>query len=299
MAENDYAIAVVSEPYWVPDDNPQWAANDRKTVAITWRETENPLPSTPVGQGDDFVVVKWEDILIIDTYLPASLDMARVEQSLDEVKGLIRRFQAGPVLLMGDFNAKVDLWGSATTNVRGRCLCEWASAVDLCCLNTRGESTCVRAQGESIVDITFASPTAAARVNSWRVAPHETCSDHLYIEVVLEDTASQIKKRGLPRPQRWAAKKVDEDLLRASIIVGTWAGVSLPNEWDLKVEAFQLQTVLIRACDAAMLRAIPHPRKAMPWWSDDLVQLRTEVTATRCRLKRFRRRVNSDPCEAP
>ncbi|XP_018368223.1 PREDICTED: uncharacterized protein LOC108764459 [Trachymyrmex cornetzi] len=265
MAENDYTMAIVSKPYWVPDNNTNWTANDRRTVAITWRRVENPLPSMPLEKGDNFVAVRWGDMVLIGVYLSPSLDVAQFGQTLEEIERCVGRFQTGIVLVAGDFNAKTDLWGSAGTDTKGRCLRNWASATGMCCLNTGGVSTCVRVQGESIVNVSFANPAAAAR-DVWRVAPYES-SDHRYIEIVVGDTVAQIRRRGLPRPQRWTTKKMDEDLLCASVTAGSWVRPGPVEDWDLELEAAQLQALMIWACVASMSRAVPCPRRAMPWWT--------------------------------
>lgn len=52
----------------------------------------------------------------------------------------------------GDFNAKSTSWDSPKTDTKRRAMENWAASIDLCFLNTGDSSTCVRWQGESIVD---------------------------------------------------------------------------------------------------------------------------------------------------
>lgn len=296
MAEGDYSIAIISEPYWIPTDNTQWASNDAKTVAMTWRMDENPLPSIPVDKGDTYVAVRWGDIVIVGSYLSPKLDLPQFEQAIGEIERCIRRFQNGPVIFAGDLNAKADMWGS-TTNPKGIFLRDWALEVGLCCLNSGQASTCVRPQGESIVDVTFANPRAAARVSEWRVTEDETCSDHQYISIALNVSEAQKRRKNRPRPQRWSIRTMDEDTLCACVTVGTWKNQGPLESRDLEAEATRLQGIMIRACDSSMKRTAPRPRKAMPWWSTELAQLRADVTAARRRLKRLRRRAAPDPDE--
>lgn len=90
-----------------------------------------------------------------------------------------------PVLVAGDFNAKSALWGSLRPDRRSEVFTEWAAELGLCIMNTGTRSTCVRPQGESIVDLTWADPSAACLIRDWRVVTDtESLSDHRYIEMV-------------------------------------------------------------------------------------------------------------------
>ena len=66
-------------------------------------------------------------------------------------------------------------------------------ALDLQLLNEGNESTCVRWHGESIVDLTWASLSAARKVRSWRVAVEkESLSDHRYIMIRLSTSNNRV-----------------------------------------------------------------------------------------------------------
>jgi len=84
----------------------------------------------------------------------------------------IRRCLSHPVLVAGDFNAWAVAWGCRQTKLRGEILLNWAAELDLLILN-RG-STCVRARGESVVDLTLATPLAARLVSSWGILYQDT-----------------------------------------------------------------------------------------------------------------------------
>lgn len=132
------------------------------------------------------MVVRWDRIAVFGIYLTPRLSSAEYSRRLDEMEGCARRHSllSGPLLAAGDFNAKSPLWGSPRQDGKGRALQEWAAGLGLCILNTCTTSTCVRAQGESIVDLTWVSPQACRMVWGWRVAAEaETLSDHRYVEM--------------------------------------------------------------------------------------------------------------------
>lgn len=214
--------------------------------------------------------------------------MKEVEDSIVELERCINYWNDRPILLGGDFNAKATMWRSPNTNARGIFVSNWASSIGLSCLNTDNRSTCVRRNGESIVDLTFANQKASARIIEWRVSLLESASDHRYIEIEMGKTSSQRLKERLPKPKRWSIKKLDEDIFRASLLAGSWINNFFQNN-NPEENALHLQDIVTHACDTAMPRVIPRTYKAMPWWSEELELLRRESTKARRRIKRNRR----------
>lgn len=178
MMEGDFSIAVVSEPYVVPREHSHWVSNDNKTIAITWRQKINAIPCTLLMKGRHFVLIRWGDIVVVGTYMSPNMEVSIVEKAPEEMENWILQIWEKPIFVMGDFNAKSNLWQAKTTDQRGIMVTEWASRVGLCCLNRGGKSTFIGNFGESIIDLTFANPTAAHRVTSWIVSNRESKSDH-------------------------------------------------------------------------------------------------------------------------
>jgi len=182
----------------VPPANSQWAAaRTGSRVEVTWRRTENPLSCTFLEAGGGYVAVRWSDTVVVGVYLSPNMSHAEFENRLGQIERCVRKYAPAPTLVAGDFNAWSKAWGSRLTNRRGVALETWAASLCLCCLNTGTASICIRPQGgESIVDLTWATPRAAARVTGWRVVTEaHTQSDHRYIEVVLRETPAQVLGR--------------------------------------------------------------------------------------------------------
>jgi len=59
-----------------------------------------------VTSGETYVVVKWGITCVAGVYAPPSLGVARFEAALSDIEGEIKGYLPGPVLVMGDFNAK-------------------------------------------------------------------------------------------------------------------------------------------------------------------------------------------------
>jgi len=174
----------------------------------------------------------------------------------------------------------------------------WAASLRLQCLNVGATSTCDRPQeGESIVDLTWATPEAAARVRGWRVLTNTyTQSDHRYIRVVLTETPAQVLGRRHPRPRRWVLGNFAEDPFEESMLAGTWPAATEEEGAEGVDEcARRLRDLVQRSCDAAMPRANSRPRRAAHWWSDEIRSLRQTAHEKRRALKRARRRRGNVP----
>ncbi|XP_071653256.1 uncharacterized protein [Temnothorax longispinosus] len=222
MAERGCGLGVAAEPYWVPPDHSLWAGSRCGLVAITWRQTDEPVACSRVGAGDGFVIVKWGRVHVVEVYISPNVNVATFEGTLANLKAsLTRILPAQQVLVAGDFNAKSALWGSPVTDAQGGILENWAAGLGLIVLNRGTVQTCVRHRGGSIVDLTWASPAIARRVEGWRVAEEiETLSDHLFVEMSLPVTLREVRARRIEaenRFPRWAHRKIDGDMLRASV----------------------------------------------------------------------------------
>jgi len=300
-AERDVNIMVVSEPYRVPPDNPLWAASRtgfEVEVAIAWRRSKDPFPCRFLEAGGEYVAVRWSDVVVVGVYLAPSLDRATYEERLGKIGDCVSKYAPSPILVAGDFNAWSRTWGSRSTNERGAVLERWAASLRLHLLNAGATSTCVRPQGgESIVDLTWATPGAAARTRGWRVVTdYHLESDHRAIEVVLTATPAQVLGRRHPRPRQWALRKFAEDPFNEAMLAGSWPAEDY-GEGDVGACAVRLRDLVSRACDAAMSRVNPCPRRAAYWWSDEIATLHRDAQSKRRALKRVRRRRGSDPAD--
>ncbi|XP_032683105.1 uncharacterized protein LOC116849732 [Odontomachus brunneus] len=216
LAERRAGLGVAAEPYRIPADDSRWFGVSGSSVAIYWR---------------------W--------------NRADYETHLDRVSGVVRRCAPHPLVVAGDFNAKSRAWGSPATNVRGRLTEFWTASTGLCLLNEGSMSTCVRPQGESIIDLTWVNGPAARAVGVWKLAEvTDTGSDHLYIEVVLSAVPPEVLRRRRDRERgrssRWDLRKMDAGALRASIVATEWSpggGFSslLREQAEVKEEAEELR----------------------------------------------------------
>lgn len=234
---------------------------------------------------------------MVGCYIPPSVSPGQFEDILDEISIIVQRRLPEPLIVAGDFNAKNRLWSSRLTDRRGRVLEDWAAVLGLVLINQGSSSTLVRPQGESIIDLTWASPSAADRIDNWRVMSQETLSDHLYIRMRVDVTRRGVLNSrpaggGDPPPKRWALRQLDTDRLMAAVLSETWPGAETPLEVEGQVE--WLGAMMARACDFAMPRVRPRPRRAAYWWTEEIAELRRTSVNARRRFTRERRRGPSE-----
>lgn len=113
---------------------------------------------------------------------PPRLNIREFNSILDELAALLVQ-PTNKIIVAGDFNAKASLWNARLTDKRGLLLSRWAAERDLRILNVGAAPTCIRTQGSSVIDLTWASSDLLQLVGGWRVKEDlESLSDHLYIE---------------------------------------------------------------------------------------------------------------------
>ncbi|XP_075990128.1 uncharacterized protein LOC142985767 [Anticarsia gemmatalis] len=180
LAQWQVHVAVACEPYFVPPHS-NWAGDLDGSVAVVVRMDAGP-PLIVVERGPGYVVVSWREYTIVGVYFSPNRSLAELETFLDSVRAAVSRRSPGSILVLGDFNAKSRAWGCPVTDGRGEAVQVWGLLSGLSLLNLGTVHTCVRHNGGSIVDLSFATPAVARRVVGWRVEEEvETLSDHLYI----------------------------------------------------------------------------------------------------------------------
>ncbi|XP_076298586.1 uncharacterized protein LOC143217828 [Lasioglossum baleicum] len=134
LAERQVGLAVVTEPYSVPDSSP-WVGDDGGSVAIWARKGREFPPGSVVERGRGVLLYKWGRLLVAGCYISPNCDLAEFEGFLDRLKVMITSHLAGPMLVLGDFNAKSTGWGNPKTTARGEALEVWAGGMELRLVN--------------------------------------------------------------------------------------------------------------------------------------------------------------------
>lgn len=189
------------------------------------------------------------------------------------------------LIITGDFNAHLRVWGSSDICSRGNLVLEFMGALNLITRNDGKTPTWVRGQLQSFLDSTRVSTHMICRMNHWEVLEAKTLSDHLYIHF----TINQISKepcRTENHSNRWSWRKLDLDKLQMF-----FDQVSALPANSLSV----LASVLKEACDKCMPKGNYRINKKLAyWWNNEIWALRKQCLNARRSLKR---RFKRDPAD--
>lgn len=154
-------------------------------------------------------------------------------------------------------------------NIRGTLLNELTASLDLRLLNVGDVPTCVRRQGESVVDTSWSTAGFRSRVMFWCVLDlEETLSDHCYISF-------QVRRRRMQEDStynfligpHWRRHDFNMELYQET---ATWLFNGLGNDvipTSVDVMADTLRQKLTAACDVAGRRGRKRTSRGVPWWS--------------------------------
>jgi hypothetical protein len=262
-------MAIVAEPYFVPSTS-KWVGATDDSAAILVAATRTSPSFTIKERGPGYVAVQWGRMVVVSTYFSPNRRRMEFLAHLTALEGVVRRAAPHPVIVAGDLNAKSRLWGCPRTDVRGRDVESWVLSLGLHVMNRGTTPTCVRWQGTSIVDVTFATTSLANRIGDWRVEEEvETQSDHQYIRFGVSTaspgTPIQMGTTVSAFP-RWALTKLHPELAEEAALVRSWSSMPSHLTGDVNGMAENFAEDLQVVCRAAMPRAHACPQKRQVYW---------------------------------
>ncbi|XP_025262754.1 uncharacterized protein LOC112637374, partial [Camponotus floridanus] len=300
VLESEIKLSIISEPPINVMSSNCWFPSLDKLAAIYWNLDSPKLTGDMcrlVRSGVGFVAIKCNKFYVLSCYISPNVTTMVFEDILESINCCMNALP-GPFIIGGDFNAHSVLWGSSHTNRRGALLERWAASGDLRLINKDGAFTCIRPQGSSVVDLTWASSGIFERISNWRVREDlESLSDHLYVNFEVLD---KNKSYELPTNKRWNFKKMDvesfvnslEFLATTQVSEETLRSPELYSKWITKImkDSCNISTPIV---------SIRKNRRLSFWWSDEIANLRANSVKARRHLVRSRRnRILIDEAES-
>ena len=209
----------------------------------------------------------------------------------------------GKVLVSGDFNARIGRghncaegpqrlppFGEATVNAEGKAVTQMLSQCDLYCLANRHgpntEYTCIRAQGESVVDYWFGGPALLKCSRSVTHHPVDDDTDHVLLCL---DVPTKLVRR-LPQPKatiRWRIENLKVDSIAQDYSDRVAAGATAmlaqidnmtttATQQDVDRIAGEVTQVMVGAANATIGRKISKGSKTAPWWCKEYNDARVQ-----------------------
>ena len=231
------------------------------------------------------VFTKKDSFYVINVYCQCSHP---IEQFLSKVENIMLRLNGKKIIITMDSNAKSEVWFSETTDERGKIVEEFLAANGMYCINKPNNPyTFSTINGESNIDVTFVSGSMLSKIYDWKVTTTCPVSDHNLIQFDIEFE--------VPEQEKWY-KQNTYNLRKADWICFEKLSIEKFNENLIDLikenephESVDLLNETLRGiCDGS----IPIRRTkngAVPWWSDQLLLLRTEANLRKGELARVRR----------
>lgn len=289
ILELNIDLCAIMEPSWIGNSQEWFSSNDGNALIFAKTNLKSRITSRR-----SIVAVTCQGFTLISAYVSPNLTLPLFISFLEEIKSLIIQVRS-PIILCGDFNAHSSFWGSTRDNRRGTLLLDYMAEFDLRLVNSGSAFTCSRAQGNSIIDLTWASAGLMSSIEDWRVNESlASLSDHLYISFsVHSGISSSVTNRG--KSIRWNIKKmVEEDFITSM-------------EWSMCTHSERLYRggstdyanwIVQVTCDALDFftpRISNNVKKSRTyWWSDEIHQFRRRAIAARRIWCRCRRRLKDD-----
>lgn len=122
------------------------------------------------------------EVILINCYCPPR---ETINTEISKIENLIGKFKDSEILIMGDFNAKNELWGSHTTDEKGEKILELLVAYNLTLLNEKNSPpTFKTSRAKGWIDLSIATSELHKHLKVWEVLKIPNYSDHRYIKVV-------------------------------------------------------------------------------------------------------------------
>ena len=184
-----------------------------------------------------------------------------------------------PFLLVGDFNARSEVWGDSLTNQHGRKIENLLLTSDIIIMNT-GLPTHIHLQTgtESCIDLSICSPCLATEM-TWETVEDSYNSDH-YPIIIKQITNSQPNDNP---STAYNFEKADWTRYKSLTIVSNEFFDASKNIDNLVED---LNTIIYNAADSSIPKKQPNPKYPVPWWNSECS--RTQAERKRA-MRRYRR----------
>lgn len=212
-------------------------------------------------------------VTIINIYIPPSQSF-----SLHELTSILNS-QNTPILLVGDVNAWSTLWGSKTSNKRGKIFEDLILDSDLIVLNHNSPTHFSTHKTFTNVDISLCSAQLAPFC-SWSILDSLCGSDHFPIITSLQTNLPTKQSY----PVKYLADRADWEKFKTECELTL---TKVPASSNINKEA----AIILKAIRGAANKSMPRTRtqnagKRLPWWNSVIAELRHSKQQAWHRYKR-------------
>jgi hypothetical protein len=228
------------------------------------------------------------EAIAVRLYFPIKLTICNIYLrgldtiTINDLDGLISQLDP-PFIITGDFNACNIIWGSQSTDSRGKMIEELMNKHDLAVLN-RGNPTHFshRFKSFSAIDVTLASPRLQSYFE-WYVEEDLYNSDHFPVIMPTLNNYPTTQFR-----ERWLVDRADWMLYQFSL---DFSNLQISSEnIDLSVEKFT--DIIKTSANSSIPKSGTSVRKkCVPWWNNEIA---IDLKEKRKLFRKFRRTLGQD-----
>ena len=227
--------------------------------------TKSNIPSKKIKINSNFETIAVsielnEKFSICNIYLPNQTDF-----SLPDLENIIRQLPK-PFILVGDFNSHNIIWGSNSTNSRGKTLEKLIQNEDLVLLNDSTPTHINFGNGNfSCIDLSLSSPSIAQRLE-WEVLPEIHSSDHIPIKIIISHRQVNNKH---PNKHRWNLKNPNWNLYTDLLEEETNKIVD-HNIIDIEETTLTFTNLIINTANMTIGSTNQTNKPRVPWWNEKI-----------------------------
>ncbi|CAK1595525.1 unnamed protein product [Parnassius mnemosyne] len=266
-----------------------------KTAIAVFNNNIN-VTQYPALTTNNFTVIKigmgaWE-MGVISLYLEPDLP---IEPYMAHLKLILTKIGKIDVLIGGDGNAWSPWWGSVREDGRGEVLAGTLNELNLHVLNEGDTPTFDTVRGgktyKSHVDITACSENLLQMVEDWKVDIGMTSSDHntIIFKINSIKTSGVIIQRTTriynSKKVNWSQFHTKLAQLLADKNVNTIEIRKINNTCNLENLIENYLEVIKETCETIIPKKKNITKLNIPWWSDELVMLKKDVTTKKRRIR--------------
>lgn len=205
----------------------------------------------------------------------------------NDILSIIKQLPS-PYIITGDFNSHNIIWGSLSTDNRGKEIEEILKDDNITLLNT-GENTRLNPHNGnfSAIDLSFSNAALAQRL-SWIVDSQIYSSDHFPIFISIIPRQNEFRNNIHPR---WNLKNPNWDLYTDMLEkeIQILSSTSIYSTPEQLVENFT--NIIINTAEKTIGRSSYYPKPQVPWWNE---HIKISIKQKNSALNKYKKTKNID-----
>jgi len=235
------------------------------------------------------ITAKAHEFYLVSVYFQFSHSVEPYLTILDDCIAKIRNNNAkNEIIICADVNAQSATWFSRLTDDRGEKVEDFIIENNLIVLNQPSRHTTYASHsGTSNIDVTLTTPGIAGHIRDWHIEPEAAISDHNAI--LMKISTCRDRHHLQEKDLSFNVKRADWELFDEEVRRRFDPRLKSKLTLQPATPAVALMTGVLQDICRRTIGTRKYRVRTVPWWNDNLTDLRKEVQKTRAQLSRARR----------